>query len=216
MNTSKNSVVISCFDYSGNMVMPWAENGYECHCVDIRHAPGESRKGNIVFVGADMRDWLPPNKHIAFAAFFPPCTHVAVSGARWFKDKGLGGLLESLQLFYAAARLAEWSLAPYLIENPVSTISTYWRKPDFVFDPCDFAGYRGGEDDLYTKKTCLWVGGGFIMPPHKPCQPVQGSKMWKLPPSEERASLRSETPRGFAQAVFEANRPDRKRGGGCE
>ena len=207
MNASNKGTVISCFDYTGNMLKPWADNGFECYCVDIKHIVGESCCGNIVYVGADMRDWLPPIRNIVFSAFFPPCTHVAVSGARWFKDKGLGGLLESIQLFYAAVRLAEWSQAPYLIENPVSTVSTYWRKPDFSFDPCDFAGYAGGENDLYTKKTCLWVGGGFVMPLAKPRNPMQGSKMWKLPPSENRASLRSETPQGFAQAVFEANCP---------
>ena len=210
MNTSSKGIVISCFDYTGNMVRPWADNGHECYCVDTKHGKGERREGNIIFVGADMRDWLPPNTNIAFAAFFPPCTHVAVSGARWFQDKGLGALLDSIQLFYAAVRLAEWSLAPYLIENPVSTISTYWRKPDYFFHPYSYAGYAGGESDLYTKKTCLWVGGGFKMPPAKPLEPVHGSKMWKLPPSTERATLRSETPKGFAQAVFEANCPIRE------
>jgi hypothetical protein len=207
MNTSSKGIVISCFDYTGNMVRPWADNGYECYCVDIRHSKGERREGNIIFVGADMRDWLPPNTNIAFAAFFPPCTHVAVSGARWFRDKGLGALLDSIQLFYAAVRLAEWSLAPYLIENPVSILSTYWRKPDYLFHPYSYAGYAGGENDLYTKKTCLWVGGNFRMPLARPLEPAHGSKMWKLPPSTERATLRSETPKGFAQAVFEANVP---------
>ena len=89
---------------------------------------------------------------------FPPCTHVAVSGARWFKDKGLGALIDSLELFHAAMRLAEWTKAPYMIENPVSTVSTYWRKPDYTFDPCDYGGYLSPPGDAYTKKTCLWTG----------------------------------------------------------
>jgi len=72
---------------------------------------------------------------------FPPCTDVAVSGARWFRDKGIGSVIRSLQLFEAAVRLAEWTAAPYLIENPVSTVSTSWRKPDFTFNPCDYGGY---------------------------------------------------------------------------
>lgn len=216
MNTSGKGVVISCFDYTANMVKPWASQGFTCYCVDLRHEPGERRDGNIVRVGADMRDWLPPHAPIAFAAFFPPCTHVAASGARWFKDKGLGGLAEAMRLFYAAVRLAEWSSAPYLVENPVSMLSTYWRKPDYAFQPCDYAGYAEGENDLYTKKTCLWVGGGFIMPEPKPLAPVQGSKMRNLPDSAGRAHLRSETPKGFAQAVFEANRPDKNRGGNHE
>ena len=207
MRTSSRGIVISCFDYTGNMARPWADAGYSCFCVDLRHEPGERRDGNIRYIGADMLDWLPPNAPVAFAAFFPPCTHVAVSGARWFKDKGLGALLEAIRLFQAAVRLAEWSQAPHLIENPVSTISSYWRKPDYTFNPCDYAGYLGGESDFYTKKTCLWVGGGFVMPAPKPLVPVDGSRMWRLPPSADRASLLSETPKGFAQAVFEANRP---------
>ena len=177
----KEKTVISCFDLTGNMVRPWAEAGYLCYCVDIQHPQGETRQGNIIRVGADMRDWLPPFRPITFAAFFPPCTDVAVSGARWFRDKGLFALFQSIRLFYASIRLAEWTHAPYLIENPVSTISTYWRKPDYTFDPCDYAGYPGGENDLYTKKTCLWTGGGFIMPPPKRLEPVQGSRMHRLP-----------------------------------
>ena len=76
----KEKTVISCFDLTGNMVRPWAEAGYLCYCVDIQHPQGETRQGNIIHVGADMRDWLPPFRPITFAAFFPPCTDVAVSG----------------------------------------------------------------------------------------------------------------------------------------
>ena len=93
----------------------------------------------------------------------------------------------------------------YFIENPVSTIKTYWREPDHRFDPCDYAGYPGGESDLYTKKTCLWTGGGFVMPPTRRLEPTQGSRMHLLPPSADRADMRSATPAGFSRAVFEAN-----------
>ena len=95
----KEKTVISCFDLTGNMVRPWAEAGYLCYCVDIQHPQGETRQGNIIRVGADMRDWLPPFRPIIFAAFFPPCTDVAVSGARWFRDKGLFALFQSIRLF---------------------------------------------------------------------------------------------------------------------
>ena len=192
-------IVISCFDRTTNMVKPWAEAGYKCYCVDLQHEQGARKEGNIIKIGADVLEWMPPRKKIAFAAFFPPCTDVAVSGARWFKDKGIGALIKSLRLFERSVTLAEWSGAPYLIENPVSTISTYWRKPDYTFHPCD-AG------DAYTKKTCLWTGGGFKMPFKNRVTPTEGSKMHLLPPTPERANLRSATPMGFANAVFEANR----------
>ncbi len=193
-------IVISCFDKSTNMVKPWANAGFLCYCVDIQHQPGETRDGNIIKVGADMLDWLPPKENIVFAAFFPPCTDVAVSGARWFKDKGLGALIKALTMFDRSIKLAEWSGAPYMIENPVSVVSTYWRKPDYVFDPCDYG-------DPYTKKTCLWTGNGFVMPKKNRVEPILGSKMHLVPPSNERQNIRSETPMGFANAVFEANNP---------
>lgn len=152
-------VVISCFDKTGNMVKTWAEAGYLCYCVDLQHAPGERREGNIIYVGADMLDWMPPRKQIAAGFFFPPCTDVAVSGARWFKDKGIGSLIMALRLFEVSVKIAEWIEAPYLIENPVSTISTYWRKPDYSFHPHEFTGLCA--DDNYSKLTCLWTGGGL-------------------------------------------------------
>lgn len=187
------------------MVAPWADAGFLCYCVDLQHAAGEHRKGNIVRVGADVCDWLPPYARIKILFAFPPCTHVAASGARWFKDKGLGALIQSLELFEASVRIAEWTQAPYIIENPVSTVSTYWRKPDYTFDPCDFGGYLPSPGEAYTKKTCLWAGNGFRMPTPKPIPPIEGSKMHRLPPSDLRSALRSETPHGFAQAVFRAN-----------
>jgi hypothetical protein len=198
-------IVVSLFDYTGNMVAPWAKAGFLCYCVDLKHPAGEHRDGSIIRVGADVRDWLPPYAEIAMLFAFPPCTHVAVSGARWFQDKGIGSLIEALQLFDAAVRLAEWTEAPYMIENPVSTVSTYWRKPDFTFDPCDYGGYLNPPGDAYTKKTCLWTGNGFVMPKPKPVTPVDGSRIHRIPPSEDRAELRSVTPQGFADAVFTAN-----------
>ncbi len=191
-------IIISLFDFTGVMVKPWAEAGHLCYCVDIQHDKGERREGNIVYVGADVHAWIPPQGRIAAVFCFPPCTHLAVSGARWFVGKGLRPLGESILLFAKAAEICEWSEAPYLIENPVSTISSYWRKPDHSFDPCDYG-------DPYTKRTCLWTGGGFVMPPKNRVEPTDGSKMHLLPPGPDRANLRSATPPGFARAVFEAN-----------
>lgn len=200
-------IVIGLFDYTCNMVAPWAAAGFLCYCVDLQHPVGEARQENIVRVGADVREWLPPYAPVKILFAFPPCTDVAVSGARWFKDKGLGALIRALQNFDAAVRLAEWTQAPYLIENPVSMVSSYWRKPDYLFDPCDYGGYRDPPGDAYTKKTCLWTGNNFQMPPPRRVNPEEGSRMHRLPPSPERAKLRSITPQGFARAVFEANVP---------
>ncbi len=136
---------------------------------------------------------------------FPPCTHLAVSGARWWKGKGLRLLAEAIALVGRAAEVCDESEAPWMIENPVGALSTHWRKPDYSFDPCDYGGYLNPPGDEYTKKTHLWTGNGFNIPLPKYVFPVDGSRMHTMAPSDDRANLRSETPMGFAQAVFEAN-----------
>lgn len=208
-----NGIVISLFDKTGNMVRPWAEAGYECVCYDIAHEHPRFERvgaGSIMFVPFDLMHRAPiVTGRIAIVFAFPPCTHLAVSGARWFQGKGLRSLAESVQMFATAAEFAETSGAPYLIENPVSTISTYWRKPDHTFHPHHFTGFELG--DHYTKQTCLWVGGGFVMPAQNPAPELVGTKpdnrIHTAPPSDDRADFRSATPMGFARAVFQANSP---------
>ncbi len=93
-----------------------------------------------------------------------------------------------------------------MIENPVSTLATYWRKPDHSFHPWQYTGFCLG--DNYTKKTCLWTGGGFVMPePNVLADSKPDDRIHKAPPSDERADFRSATPMGFARAVFQANAP---------
>lgn len=187
------------------MAEPWAAAGYECWCIDIQHSiRKETVSGNVHFVWGDARSWRrPPGRRIVFFAAFPPCTHVAGSDARDFKIKGPRFLTDSLDLFNSCEMAASWSGAPYCIENPVGVLSSHIRKPDHYFDPCDYAGYLNDPSpEAYTKKTCLWTGGGFVMPRPMRVAPVLGSKMHKLPPDDNRANERSLTPRGFANAVF--------------
>jgi hypothetical protein len=185
---------------------PWRDAGYDCWMVDTQHARGDNRgTDGIMRIGADVSRWLPPRGEYAIVVAFPPCTHLAISGARWFGDKGLGALAEGLEIVEACRRICEWSGAPWALENPVGTLSTYWRKPDHIFDPCDFGGYEGGSSDTYTKRTCLWTGGGFRMPEARPIEPTEGSRMHFLAPGPNRGDKRAETPAGFARAIFEAN-----------
>lgn len=187
------------------MLKPWVKLGYRCIAVDIQHPLGTRIENGIEYVGCDIQNYKLPQGEIHAVFAFPPCTNLAVSGARWFKDKGLEALYDSLGLVIACKKLCEDSGALFLIENPISTLATYWRKPDYSFNPCEYGGYLNPEGDAYTKKTCLWTGGGFVMPEHKAVEPTEGSKMHLLPPSEDRANLRSATPLGFAEAVCIAN-----------
>jgi len=221
------NVALFLFDLTGLMGAPWLKAGYEVWIVDIQHDQGihrDKKNRNLVRVGADLRfGWLPPREisdRIAFVGAFPECTNVAVSGARHFLNKGPRALALSLDLFATSREIGEWSGAPYFIENPVSTFSTYCGKPDYTFNPYDYGGYLPEDDrhprwpkyiaprDAYPKKTCLWTGGGFVMPEPKPV-PVplgystQHSKLGGK--SLKTKNIRSATPRGFARAVFEAN-----------
>jgi hypothetical protein len=201
-------VVLSLCDRTGIMVKPWCDAGYDAITVDQKTASRQwARRFHIT---ADVRTWKYPRDlprpSIVFA--FPPCSHLAVSGARWFRGKGLRTLIEALEVVEACRALCEELGAPYMLENPVSVLSSYWREPDYIFDPCDYG-------DPYTKATCLWTGGGFIMPARVAAgdlferativEPVLGSAIEDFGPSDDRADLRSITPGGFSLAVFAAN-----------
>ena len=136
----------------------------------------------------------------------PPCTHVTCSGARDFIAKGAALLADAISLFTLCELVCRYSRAPYFIENPVGVLSSHIRKPDYIFNPCDYAGYLVNSlNEQYSKATCLWTGNGFVMPDKKPLPPVLGFWMHTIPPSKNREILRSATPLGFAQAVFQAN-----------
>ncbi len=199
-------VVLSLCDNTANMVMPWAEAGYECQCVDLQHEGVHRTEQGVTYIGADIRKWELPMKRYAIVFGFPPCTNLAASGARWWAGKGLRALAGGIELVARCAEICDEAGAPWMIENPIGALSMYWRKPNAKFDPCDYGGYLDPEGDAYTKKTCLWTGNGFIVPIPKPVFPVEGSRMHFVSPSEDRQNIRSETPMGFARAVFEANR----------
>lgn len=119
-------------------------------------------------------------------------------------------LRDAFETFEAACQAVAWSGAPGFVENPVGILSSvpHIGKPDVWFHPADYAGYHPEPDaDAYTKKTGLWLFNGFVMPTKKPVDPVQGSKMWRMAPSDDRADQRSATPLGFSIAAFIANCP---------
>lgn len=194
--------VISFCEYTGNMVRPWAEAGYPCICVDIHQERTDEAflgGGSITYVQADLFDYIPPLRKYRIAFAFPECTNLAVSGARWFQEKGLRGLAKGISLVERCQQLCAWTEAPYMIENPVGVLSSYWRKPDAIVQPWMYG-------DLESKATCIWAGNNFVVPEGLTVKP-QGVKetVWKMPPSEDRGRLRSVMSQGFANAVFKAN-----------
>lgn len=203
----KRTCIFLC-DESGVMAEPWAAAGFDCYCVDVAHGIRNDREQNGVrFVWGDVRSWTPPaGLDIAFMAAFPPCTHLAASGARDHRKKGGWALADSLQIFDSCRMACVYSGAPYCIENPVGRLSTHREPPTTYFDPCDYAGYLPDPAaEAYTKKTGLWCGGGFVVPERLRVEPALGSLIIKMAPGEDRDELRSKTPRGFAIATFRAN-----------
>jgi hypothetical protein len=164
----------------------------------------EHGDGLIHYVWGDVRSWRLPVEargRLTMGFAQTPCTHLSSSGARDHQKKSGWMLADAVQLFDSAEVAFTYAGVPYMMENPRGRLSTHRRKPDYSFQPWHYG-------DLWTKETCLWTGNGFVMPLPIHTREPEGvtEKIWLMPPSEERADLRSETPPGFAKAVFEANR----------
>lgn len=175
-------IIIDLCGGTGAWSKPYGEAGYDVRLITLPET--------------DVRTYMPPKAvHGILAA--PPCTHLAGSGARWWKEKGEQALFDALAIVDACLRIVliskpEW----WCLENPVGRLVHYLGKPVMYFNPCDYG-------DPYTKRTCLW--GNFNIPEKMPVEPVEGSKMHLLGPSVQRAVLKSITPAGFAKAFFIAN-----------
>lgn len=119
----------------------------------------------------------------------PPCTHLAVSGARWFKDKAT----EQAEALAFVQSLMDAPIPHIAIENPISIISSRIRKPDQIIQPWQFGH---GE----TKATCLWLKG---LPKLAPTNIVDGreARVHRMPPGPNRWRERSRTFQGIADAM---------------
>ena len=122
---------------------------------------------------------------------FPPCTHLAVSGARWFPEKRADGRQQQGIDFFM--EFTKTALPHWAIENPIGIMSKIFRKPDQIIQPWMFGH---GE----TKATCLWLNN---LPKLIPTDIVDGreGRIWKMPPSEGRGRERSKTYSGIARAI---------------
>ena len=174
-------VLVAC-EYSGVVRDAFRARGHEAVSCDLlpSEAPGPHYEG-------DVRNILDANWDLMIA--HPPCTHLAVSGARWFKDKQQeqAEALEFVRLLLAA------KIPRIALENPVSIISSRIRKPDQIIQPWQFGH---GE----TKATCLWLKN---LTPLRPTNIVEGreARVHKMAPSPDRWKERSRTYQGIADAM---------------
>jgi hypothetical protein len=179
--------------------------GHEAYSCDILPTSGENPEWHIQ---GDVVPVLKENWDMVIA--FPPCTHLAVSGAAWFaKKREDGRQQQGIDFFMEFTKLDH--IPKVAIENPVGIMSKIWRKPDQIIQP-----YQFGDDA--SKKTCLWLKGLPIL--IETCR-VEGRMVttpsgkaverWsnqcdnyghdKTSPSESRGNLRSKTYQGIAKAI---------------
>jgi hypothetical protein len=186
-------VLIAC-EYSGTVRDAFIAQGHDAMSCDLLPSdrPGPHYQGDIVDIIGD--DWGLMIAH-------PPCTHLAVSGAKHFAQKQADGRQTAALEFVRT--LMDAPIPRICVENPVSIISTRIRKPDQIIQPWQF-GHEA------TKTTCLWLKG---LPPLVPTNIVgKGARhvtksgkslpqWYNLPPSADRWKIRSATFQGIADAM---------------
>lgn len=175
-------VLVGC-EYSGRVREAFRKLGHDAFSCDLLESEDESHfhiQGDVLSLLTDGWD---------LAIFHPPCTHLAVSGSRWFKDK----VKEQAEALIFVQMLMDAPIHRIAIENPISVISSRIRKPDQIIQPWQFGH---GE----TKATCLWLKN---LPKLTPTNVVEGrdAKVHRMPPGPDRWKNRSRTYLGIAEAM---------------
>jgi len=174
-------VLVAC-EYSGTVRDAFIAQGHEAMSCDLlpTERPGPHYQGPVQNILGDGWDLMIAH---------PPCTHLAVSGARWFKHKQA----EQADALAFVRLLLNAPIPRIALENPISIISSRFRKPDQIIQPWQFGH---GE----TKATCLWLMG---LPPLIPTNIVDGreARIHKMSPGPDRWKERSRTYQGIADAM---------------
>jgi hypothetical protein len=181
-------VFIGC-EFSGVVRRAFRDHGHDAYSCDLLPAEDNSPhhiQGDVLQILStsqyDSRIW-------DLAVFFPPCTHLAVSGARWFKQKKQ----EQVAAILFFTSIYNLPMKRLSIENPIGIMSTLLAKPDQIIQPWQFGH---GE----TKATCLWLRN---LPKLEPTEIVEGRtpRVHHEPPSPDRWKNRSRTLVGIAEAM---------------
>lgn len=174
-------LLVAC-EYSGRVRDAFAAKGWDAWSCDL--LPTDALGNHYQCPVEDLLD-----QHWDLMICHPPCTHLAVSGARWFKDKQQ----EQAEALAFVRLLLGAPIERIALENPVSIISSKIRKPDQIIQPWQFGH---GE----TKATCLWLKN---LPLLVPTDVVDGreSKVHRMSPGPNRWKERSRTYTGIAKAM---------------
>jgi site-specific DNA-cytosine methylase len=187
-------VLIAC-EYSGVVREAFRKRGHDAWSCDLL----ESDDSSPFHFKQDVLEVLVQGWDLMIA--HPPCTHLAVSGAKHFHKK----VKEQAEALDFVRVLLNAPISKIALENPVSVISSKIRKPDQIVQPWMFG-------DPFTKTTCLWLKGLPKLVPtkivDKGARHVTKSgkslpQWYNLPPSKDRWKIRSRTFQGFADAMAE-------------
>jgi site-specific DNA-cytosine methylase len=177
-------VLVAC-EYSGTVRDAFRAKGHDAWSCDLLPTDGDPEyhyQGDVFDIIGDGWDLMIAH---------PPCTHLAVSGARHFAEKRADGRQQAALAFVQC--LLDTPIDKIALENPISIISSQIRKPDQIVQPWQFGH---GE----TKATCLWLKN---LPNLEPTNIVEGreARVHKMAPSPDRWKLRSTTYQGIADAM---------------
>jgi hypothetical protein len=189
-------ILIAC-EYSGTVRDAFIRAGHDAMSCDLlpTDVPGPHYQGDVFDIINNGWDMMIAH---------PPCTYLSVSGMHW-TARGLRDPQLTEDALDFVTRLMAASIPRIAIENPISVISSRIRKPDQIINPWQF-----GHDA--SKRTCLWLKNLPLLTPTDIVEPriVNGKKRWanqtdsgqnRLPPSDDRWKIRSETYTGIAQAM---------------
>ena len=179
-------VLVAC-EFSGAVRDAFRALGHDAVSCDL--LPCENPLPHVPHYQCDVRELLGMRWDLMIA--HPPCTHLAVSGARWFKEKAK----EQAEALEFVQALLNAPIPRIALENPISIISSRIRKPDQIIQPWQFGH---GE----VKATCLWLKN---LPKLVPTKVVEGRHpaCWLASPGPDRWKIRSRTYEGIAQAMAE-------------
>jgi len=188
-------VLVAC-EESQAVCRAFRARGHEAYSCDIQPASGGYPEWHIE---GDVLPVLAQDWDMVIA--FPPCTDLAVSGAKWFAEKRADGRQQASVEFFM--QFVNCPCPRVAIENPVGIMSSLYRKPDQIIHPWQFGHTE-------QKSTCLWLR---WLPELRPTKVVldemralpknQRERLHYLPPSKDRAKIRSKTFHGIAQAMAE-------------
>jgi len=182
-------VLVAC-EESQTVCKEFRRLGHEAFSCDLLDCSGGHPEWHLK---GDVIPYLSEDWDMVLA--FPPCTDLAVSGAKHFPRKQAdGSQRRSIDFFMAFANLK----CPYAIENPVGIMSTVWRKPDQIVQPWQFG-------DKAQKTTCLWLN---ELPPLQPTNIVEKGEFFEF---ESKKGQKKRMPMWYYKALLDAKTPQQRR-----